>query len=94
MVLISQGYLQIPRQVRIGVDHLILFHTANKRELKTIFDEMGCGLDFPEWLEVFKRATAESADGFSDALHIDYTNSRKKRFSIAFKDFITPDNKE
>ena len=88
LILISQTYLQIPRQIRLGLDSVILFHTANQRELRTIYEEQGAGLSFQDWMEKFETATAENENGFGGALHIDYSNTRKHRFSIAFKEFI------
>lgn len=57
VIMVSQGYKEIPRTVRINWTALILFEIANDKEVALIYEENTMGYKIDVWLEMFKHAT-------------------------------------
>jgi len=50
MVMVSQGYKEIPKTVRVNWSALILFKIGNEKELEVIFEEYNLGLTRNQWM--------------------------------------------
>ena len=58
-IMVSQGYKEIPKTVRINASVLILFDIANQAELQSIYEENNAGLTKEEWFRIYRLCTAE-----------------------------------
>jgi Poxvirus A32 protein. len=71
IIMVSQGYKEIPKTVRTNWTALILFAIANDAEVKVIYEEFAMGLKLDVWLQVYAYCT-EQDYGFM------YLNTKKK----------------
>jgi hypothetical protein len=56
IIMVSQGYKEIPKTIRTNWSCLILFEIANMKELTVIYEEFTMGLSFKDWLEMYNHA--------------------------------------
>lgn len=80
VIMVSQGYKEIPATVRTNWTCLILFEIANDREVFKIYEENTMGYKFPQWLEMLNHATKEDYGFF-------YLNSKKPKHLRCMKNF-------
>lgn len=59
MVIVSQGYKEIPKTIRANFTCLILFDIANDKEVEVIYEENTMGLKREQWLQLFNHAVKE-----------------------------------
>lgn len=72
VIMVSQGYKEIPRTIRTNWSALILFEIANDREVKVIYEENTMGIIEKEWMDMFRHATGPDYSFL-------YLNSKKPR---------------
>jgi hypothetical protein len=77
IIMVSQGYKEIPKTVRTNWTALILFEIANDAEVKVIYEEYAMGLKQDAWLQAYAYCTADDY-GFM-YLH---TKKKEKRLRI------------
>jgi len=76
VIMVSQGYKEIPKTVRSNWTALILFEIANDKEVSVIYEEATMGFEREIWYEMYKHAILEPY-GFM------YMNSKQpKKFRI------------
>ena len=59
VILVSQGYMEVPKTVRINTSMLIVFDIANQKELHSIYEENTCGMTEDQWMKAYHYATNE-----------------------------------
>lgn len=59
VIVVTQAYKAVPKTVRIACSCLILFECPNLVELKSIYEEWPEGMNYEEWLRVYKYAIRE-----------------------------------
>lgn len=81
VLLVSQGYKEIPKTARINTNLVILFEINNAAELECVYEENTCGLPKDEWLSVYRECTVEP---FS-FLTINYSKPKGHRLWLRFE---------
>ena len=84
IIMVSQGYKEIPKIVRTGYSGLILFDISNDKELEVIFEEFSMGLKKPQWLEAFAHCVAEEF-GF---MFLNFQREKKLRIMKGFNEYL------
>lgn len=59
VIMVSQGYKEIPKTIRTNWTALIIFEIANDREVKVIYEENSMGYKEDAWLEMYHHAVSE-----------------------------------
>lgn len=80
VIMVSQGYKEIPKTVRTNWTAVILFEIANDKEVLVIYEENTMGLPKSTWLEMFKHCIKEPY-GFM------YMNAKKPKALRCMKNF-------
>ncbi len=80
VIMVSQGYKEIPKTVRTNFTCGIYFEIANDREVLVIYEENTMGLKKDDWLEMFAHCTKEDYSFL-------YINSKKPRKLRCMKNF-------
>lgn len=80
VIMVSQGYKEIPKTIRTNWSALILFEIANDKEVAVIYEENTMSYKMKDWLEMYKHAIAEP---FSFL----YLNSKKPKHLRCMKRF-------
>lgn len=80
MIIVTQAYKAIPRTIRTSCNALVLFEIPNLKELTLIYEEYPEGMDYKEWLQVYKHATSESFNFL-------YLNNKFPKGLRVFKNF-------
>ena len=84
IIYLLQAYKTIPKTIRLNNSGLLLFELNNSKELRDIYDENTVSLDYPQWLQIFKYATANPFD----FLFINYQNKKKFKMLRNFEEYI------
>jgi len=92
VIMVSQGYKEIPKTVRSNWTALILFDISNDKEIQVIFEENTMGVKYKHWLKMFEDCTREPY-GF---MYLNSKNPKGSRIMKNFDSFInyTEENKE
>jgi len=59
IIMVSQGYKEIPKTIRTGWTCLLLYKIGNMKELEVIYEEFPMDLTWDEWYTLYKEATSE-----------------------------------
>ena len=59
IVFITQSYFKVPRDVRLNSTHFFIMKIPNKRELQQIALNHSSGIDFKDFIKIYKKCTAE-----------------------------------
>lgn len=84
IIITSQSYFQLPKPIRLNMSYLILFETANKKELESIYNENANTLTNKQFYKLVE-------DVFEipyNFLWVNYFKSKKERFWEQFKRII------
>lgn len=84
LIITSQSYKSLPKCLRLNVSLMILYYTANKKELETIYEENSSSLGFKAFEKIFQDITNVPFN----FLCINYQNDSKHRLQNAFENFI------
>jgi|SRR6185503_3773274 len=85
IIMVTQGYKEIPKTDRICVSGLVLYRISNPAEVDCIYEEHPCDLDADTWLRVYRKATA----GKHDFLYVNYQLSQDHQRATMFRNFKT-----
>ena len=85
IIITSQNYKSLPKPLRLNNSILCLFYTANKDELKNIYDENSSELGFKTFLEIYNKVCSSKPFNF---LTINYQNTIEYRLQSAFEEFV------
>ena len=59
IVLITQLYFKVPKDVRLNTTHFFIMKIPNKRELQQIALNHSSDIDFKDFIKIYKNFTAE-----------------------------------
>ena len=59
IVFITQSYFKVPKDVRLNSKHFFIMKTPNKREPQQIALNHSSDIDFKDFIEIYKKCTAE-----------------------------------
>lgn len=62
IIMVSQGYKEIPKTIRTGWTCLLIYKIGNMKELEVIYEEFQMDLSWPEWLNLYHEATRGKHD--------------------------------
>tara|TARA_R110002020_G_scaffold107363_1_gene249396 strand:+ start:8081 stop:8827 length:747 start_codon:yes stop_codon:yes gene_type:complete len=80
-IITTQVYNKIPAPIRKTASHIVIFHTRNKKELETIFDELII-IPKDDFYEILKYCFKKR----NDFLYIDINKSHTKMFHRCFNE--------
>ena len=60
IVFITQSYFKVPKNVRLNSTHFLIMKIPNKRELQQIALNHSPDTDFKDFMNIYKKCTAES----------------------------------
>jgi hypothetical protein len=84
LIITSQNYTSLPKCLRLNMSQILLFFTANAKELENIYQENTSGISFID----FKNAFNTVCEKQFNFMVINYQNSSKYRLQNAFENFI------
>ena len=59
IVFITQSYFKVPKEVRLNITHFFIMKIPNKRELQQIAINHSSDVDFKDFMNIYKKCTAE-----------------------------------
>ena len=59
IVIITQSYFKVPKDVRLNSTHFFIMKIPHKRELQQIALNHSSDIDFQDFIKIFKKGTAE-----------------------------------
>ena len=59
IVFITQSYFKVPKDVRLNSTHFFIMKIPNKRELQQIALNHSSDIDFKDFMNIYKKCTAE-----------------------------------
>ena len=59
IVLITQSYFKVPKDIRLNSTHFLIMKIPNKRELRQIALNHSSDIDFKDFIKIYKKCTAE-----------------------------------
>ena len=59
VVLITQSYFKVPKDIRLNSTHFLIMKIPNKRELRQIALNHSSDIDFKDFIKIYKKCTAE-----------------------------------
>ena len=59
IVIITQSYFKVPKDVRLNSTHFFIMKIPHKRELQQIALNHSSDIDFQDFIKIFKKCTAE-----------------------------------
>ena len=59
IVIITQPYFRVPKEVRLNSTHFFIMKIPNKRELQQVTLSHSSDIDFKNFLKIYKKCTAE-----------------------------------
>lgn len=84
LIMVSQGYKEIPKTPRTGFTGLILFEIPSEGELNAIYEEHPVGYKRDDWDKVYKACT-EDEYAF---MYINYNRPRRLRVMRNFENYV------
>ena len=84
IIMVTQGYKEIPKTVRTNWSCLVLFETANEKELEVIYEEFTMSLKRGKWDEIYRYATG----GDHDFLYFNYQKPKGERVMRNFEEVL------
>ena len=81
IIITSQAYKLLPKSLRLNMSLLVLFYTANKKELEQIYDENSSSLGFKQFERIYNDI-CEKDYGF---LVVNYQQKAKHRLQNGFE---------
>ncbi|KAJ3317564.1 hypothetical protein HDV06_001477 [Boothiomyces sp. JEL0866] len=83
-IITSQTYFSIPKPIRLNASGIILFFNGNDNDIKLIYEENSCKLNFKEFLRMY-RGVVSIPFHF---LYINYQNTLENVFEKNFDEFV------
>ena len=59
IVIITQSYFKVPKDVRLNSTHFFIMKIPNKRELQQVALNHSPDFDFKDFIKIYKKSTAE-----------------------------------
>jgi hypothetical protein len=58
--MVTQSYKEIQKTIRTQWSGLLVYEIGNEQEVFVIYEEYSMGLNFKEWLEVYRHSTKDN----------------------------------
>jgi hypothetical protein len=84
MLMVSQGYKEIPKTVRTNWSCLLIFEIPNDKEIEVIYEEFPMGLKRDQWMEVYNYAVT----GDHDFFFMNYQKEKRLRMMKNFDEVL------
>lgn len=84
MLMVSQGYKEIPKTVRTNWSCLLIFEIPNDKEIEVIYEEFSMGLKRDNWMEVYNYAVS----GDHDFFFMNYQKEKRLRMMKNFDEVL------
>lgn len=84
ILMVSQGYKEIPKTVRVNWTALITFEIANEAELKVVYEENTLGMKRDVWDQVYRYCV----QGDYDFMYLNVKRPRHLRVMKNFEQFV------
>ena len=84
VMMVSQGYKEIPKTIRTNWTALMVFEIGNEREVYVIYEEFSMGLSYKDWLEVYRYCTKEEYA----FMFINFQRKRPERIMRNFSEYV------
>jgi hypothetical protein len=84
MLMVSQGYKEIPKTVRTNWSCLLIFEIPNEKEIEVIYEEFPMGLKRDNWQEVYEYCT----NGDHDFMFMNYQKEKRLRIMKNFDEVV------
>ena len=65
LVFISQSYFSVPKDVRLNSTHYVIMKINNKRELQNIAINHFAGIDYKDFIKIYRECTNEPHNLFT-----------------------------
>lgn len=62
IIMVSQGYKEIPKTIRTGWTCLLIYKIGNMKEIEVIYEEFPMDLNWDDWYALYMAATEEKHD--------------------------------
>jgi Poxvirus A32 protein len=85
IIITTQNYNSVPKPIRLNTSILVLFETANKKEIESIYIENNDKLSFKEFYKMYR----EIVDVQYQFLTISYQNDSQHRYIRNFEEFTS-----
>ena len=59
LVFITQSYFSVPKDVRLNSTHYLIMKINNKRELQNIATSHSAGIDYKDFMKIYRECTKE-----------------------------------
>ena len=92
IVFITQSYFRTAKDARLNSTHYILMKIGNKKELKSIAEEISGHLDFKDFLKIYNYCTNEPYSFMMVDTRPTARVTFKKNFNEPIKGFINNDS--
>ena len=60
LVFITQSYFAVPKDIRLNLTHCFIVKIPNKQELQQIAFNHSSGIDFKDFINLYKKCTAKT----------------------------------
>jgi hypothetical protein len=87
MIMVSQGYKEIPKTVRSNWSCLLIFEIPNDKEIEVIYEEFSMGLKRDKWMEVYNYAV----EGDHNFFFMNYQKEKRLRMMKNFEEVLFMD---
>lgn len=84
MIMVSQGYKEIPKTVRTNWSCLLIFEIPNDKEIEVIYEEFSMGLKRDKWMQVYDYAIS----GDHDFFFMNYQKEKRLRMMKNFEEIL------
>ncbi len=94
MIMVSQGYKEIPKTIRTNWTCLLTYKIGNMKEIEVIYEEFEMGLNFEDWLALYRQATKEKFNFLFIDMYCDEEFKMRKNFDTALNYKEMVDNED
>jgi len=84
MLMVSQGYKEIPKTVRTNWSCLLIFEIPNDKEIEVIYEEFPMGLKRDQWMQVYEYCTT----GDHNFMFMNYQKEKRLRIMKNFDEVV------
>lgn len=83
-IMVTQSYKEIAKTIRTQWSGLLAYEIGNDQEVFVIYEEYSMGLNFKEWLEVYRHCTGEDYS----FMFINFQKPKKERIMKNFQEVV------
>lgn len=83
-IMVTQSYKEIQKTIRTQWSGLLVYEIGNEQEVFVIYEEYSMGLNFKEWLEVYRHCTEKDYS----FMFINFQKPKKERIMKNFTEVV------